>query len=53
MRKGGKSFSQFAAFAIPAVVGFVFLTGIQSGFGALLGIFFVLQFANNLDRRPP
>lgn len=51
MRKGSKSFVGFAAFTIPAVIAFTFLTGGKSVLFGLLGIFFVLQFANRLDGR--
>jgi hypothetical protein len=51
MRKGSKSFVGFAAFTIPAVLVFAFLTGGKSVLFGLLGIFFVLQFANRLDNR--
>ncbi len=51
MRKGAQSFVGFSAFTVPAIVVFVLITGIASGGIALLGLFFVLQFANNLDRR--
>lgn len=52
MRKGSKSFVGFAAFTIPAVIGFALLTGSVHVLLGLLGIFFVLQYANRLDRRP-
>jgi|JI9StandDraft_1071089.scaffolds.fasta_scaffold73760_2 hypothetical protein len=51
MRKGAKSFVEFSAFTVPAVLGFAYLTGTGAPLIALLGVFFVLQCANKLDRR--
>ncbi len=50
-KKGAKSFIEFSAFTVPAIVGFALLTGVWTSLLGLLGVFFVLQFANNLDRR--
>jgi hypothetical protein len=52
MRKGSNSFVGFAAFTVPAVLGFAALSGSAVPLIGMLGIFFVLQFANRLDRRP-
>ena len=51
MQKGAKSFVGFSAFTIPAIVGFALITGSKAALLGLLGVFFVLQCANNLDRR--
>ena len=51
MRKGAESFAGLSAFAVPAVVLFVLVSGNTWGFGALVGLFFVLQFCNRLDAR--
>lgn len=51
MRKGAKSFTQFAVFLIPAAIVFSLLTGSVASLCVFGGLFFVLQFANQLDRR--
>lgn len=51
MQKGSTSFVGFSAFTIPAVLGFAILTGATQVLIGMLGIFFVLQFANRLDRK--
>lgn len=51
-RKGAASFVPFAAIAVPSIVGVAILMSEPIVLGGLLGVFFVLQFANNIDRRP-
>jgi len=51
MRRGAKSFAGFSAFAVPAILLFVFVTGNGAGLLALVGLFFVLSYCNRLDRR--
>ncbi len=51
MRKGAKSFAGLSAFAIPAILLFVLITGKLGGLIAFAGLFFVLMFTNRLDAR--
>ena len=51
MRKGAQSFVTYAAYVVPAIVGVAWISGSPSILLVLLGVFFVLQFANRLDRR--
>jgi len=52
MRTGARTFAGFAGVIVPVAVVFFLVTGLKlGGIGMLVGLFLLLKFCNQLDRR--